>query len=109
MQLKACLEALGTGAGLRVKFEGQGGAADAIVAIAKEIGFPMAAEALNQAQAIPLEDEIIDVIVSAAKYSPTHKLKGGHEKPGVPCTAAAKKPTTSLVAAPRSSFWLLAA
>ena len=69
----------------------------------------MATEALNQAQAIPLEDEIIDVIKSNAKYSPTHKLMGGHEKPGVPCAAAAKKPTTALVAAPKPSFWLLAA
>lgn len=86
-----------------------GGDADAIVAIAKAICFPMATEALIQAQAIPLEEELIDVIGSAAKYSPTHKLKGGHEKPGVPCTAAAKKPTTSLVASPKPSFWLLAA
>ena len=39
MQLKAFLEAVGTGAGLLVKFEGQGGDADAIVAIAKEIVF----------------------------------------------------------------------
>ena len=69
----------------------------------------MATEALNQAQAIPLEDEIIDVIGSAAKYSPTHKLKSGHEKPGAPCTAAAMKSTTALVAAPKPSFWLLAA
>ena len=69
----------------------------------------MATEALNQAQAIPLEDEIIDVIKSTAKYSPTHKLMGGHEKPGVPCAAAAKKPTTALVAAPKPFLWLLAA
>ena len=60
-QLKAFLEAVKADAGLQEKLKAAADS-DAVVAIAKEVGFMISAEELQRAQAVVSEEELEGVV-----------------------------------------------
>ena len=74
-QVKAFMEAVKANAGLQEKLNAAADA-DAVVAIAKEVGFVISADELKEAQARLLEDELVGIIGGANQFSTTTKLKG---------------------------------
>ena len=67
-QLKAFLEAVKADAGLQEKLKAAADA-DAVVAIAKEVGFMISADQLPQAQAEISEEELEAVAGGGQKYT----------------------------------------